>query len=149
MTSLVSQQSSRDAPPPCKICGRATRFFDSCDFHANVRLHYGYYDKPLTPSGITLDYYRCTGCGFLFTTFMDGWTGQQFAGFVYNKDYPRLDGSYNGYRAGALSNILYLAFHDRLPQLDILDYGGGIGLQSALLSAFGAKRALTYDPFAA
>ena len=135
--------------PLCKICGARTGFFDRCDFHNNAKVHFGYYDLPLKPSGMTLEYFQCSMCGFLFTPHMDQWTGAEFAQQVYNRDYPRIDGTYNGYRAGALANILYLALGDYIPQLDFLDYGGGLGLQSAILKAFGAHSSLTYDPFAA
>lgn len=145
----MADPSLETPPPPCKICGGTTRFFDRCDFHANIKMHYGLYDMPVNPAGLMLDYYRCSSCGFLFTPFMDTWTAAQFAHFVYNNDYGRLDGAYNGGRAGSITNILYLAFRDCLANLEVLDYGGGIGVQSALLSAFGAKRAVSYDPFAA
>ncbi|HVY11941.1 MAG TPA: class I SAM-dependent methyltransferase [Alphaproteobacteria bacterium] len=144
------ESSIATAPAPrCKICSQPTAHFIRCDFHANAKLHMGYYARAINPSGVMLDYFRCTGCGFLFTPFMDDWDGSKFAQFVYNKDYPLLDGSYNGHRAGALANILYLGFHDMMGQLDFLDYGGGLGIQSALLAAFGARRSITYDPFAA
>jgi Methyltransferase domain len=135
--------------PACKICAAPTAFFDRCDFHNNAKLHHGYFTTDLDPSGLQLPYYCCTACGFIFTPFMDKWGDENlFAQLVYNKDYPRIDGTYNGYRAGMFSNIFCLAFHDHLPQLEFLDYGGGIGLQSALVGAFGAKRSKTYDPFA-
>lgn len=134
--------------PLCKVCGSRSQFFDTCDFHANAKAHYGYYDRPLEKSGLSLDYYRCTLCGYMFSPFMDKWGAAEFTQYVYNKDYPRIDGTYNGYRAGALSNILYLSIGEYMPQLAFLDYGGGIGLQAAMIKAFGAKRSLTYDPFA-
>lgn len=135
--------------PLCKICSTQSVFFDRCDFHQNIKLHKGFHDQPIDPSGLMLDYFRCPQCGFLFTNFMDQWDAAQFATFVYNKDYPVLDGSYHGYRAGALANILYLGFREQLPQLSFVDYGGGLGITSVLLRAFGAGRAETYDPFAA
>jgi 2-polyprenyl-6-hydroxyphenyl methylase/3-demethylubiquinone-9 3-methyltransferase len=144
--TIASQISS--APPRCKVCGSDTVFFDRCDFHNNIKLHHGFFAEPINASGVELDYHRCTACGFLFSTFMDDWDSAKFSQYVYNRDYPRLDGSYNGARSGALANILYLGFHEKLKQLDILDYGGGSGITTSLLSAFGAKRAITYDPFA-
>jgi hypothetical protein len=147
MNQLTSQTTS--AAPRCKICSNEARHFSRCDFHENVKIHYGFHSKEILKSGVELDYYRCPACGFLFTTFMDDWDGQKFASFIYNKDYPILDGSYNGSRSGALANILYLGFRDSLKELSILDYGGGTGITTALLSAFGTKRAVTYDPFAA
>lgn len=141
-------QPSPASPPACKLCGSQSQFLESCDFHANAKLRCGYYDKPLLPAGLMIDYYICPSCGFTFTPFMDTWLPGDFATYVYNKDYPRIDGSYNGYRAGACANIFYLGFHDYLSQLDFLDYGGGIGVLAALLQAFGARRSLSYDPFA-
>lgn len=134
--------------PPCKICAQKTVFLESCDFHNNGKLHRGYFDAHLPETGIILDYYLCPACGFMFTPFMDHWGPAEFGTYVYNKDYPRIDGSYNGYRAGAAANIFYLAFFENLSSLSFLDYGGGLGIQSVLLKAFGAKEAVTYDPFA-
>lgn len=147
MSQLVSQVTA--APPRCKICNGETRLFGRCDFHENVKIHYGFFSEGIAKSGVELDYFRCPACGFLFTTFMDDWDGNKFATFIYNKDYPVLDGSFNGARSGALANILYLGFRDSLPELSIMDYGGGSGIATALLSAFGTKRVVTYDPFAA
>ncbi len=135
--------------PACKLCKAPSVFFESCDFHNQAKIHLGYYQMPMPPHGLTVDYYRCTACGFLFTTLMDDWhTNGMFAQMIYNKDYPRIDGSYNGQRAGKICNLFYLAFFDAFKDLEFLDYGGGIGLQSALVGAFGAKRSLTFDPFA-
>jgi 2-polyprenyl-6-hydroxyphenyl methylase/3-demethylubiquinone-9 3-methyltransferase len=137
------------APIPCKLCSTPAPFFDRCDLHKNAKLHRGYFDAPLPDTGILLDYHACPSCGFVFTGFMDKWGPAEFATYIYNQDYPRVDGSYNGYRAGAAANIFYLAFFEHLANLDFLDYGGGLGIQAVLLKAFGAKRSLTYDPFAA
>ncbi len=134
--------------PSCKICGAPSTFFAKVDFHANAQLHFGYYDLPINPSGLMLDYYRCHACGFLFTPFMDDWTPQKFGEMIYNQDYPQVDGTYNGYRGGTFANILALAFHGKLPQLQFLDYGGGLGIQAELLRVFGAKRSESYDPYA-
>jgi 2-polyprenyl-6-hydroxyphenyl methylase/3-demethylubiquinone-9 3-methyltransferase len=136
------------AAPLCKCCQTQTGFFAQVDLHNNAKLNYGYYSDDLLPSGVMLDYYVCAACGYIFTPFMDMWIAGDFATYIYNKDYPRIDGSYNGFRAGACANIFYLAFHDYLKELSFLDYGGGIGVQSALMQAFGVARSLTYDPFA-
>ncbi|NDE91379.1 MAG: class I SAM-dependent methyltransferase [Alphaproteobacteria bacterium] len=135
--------------PACKLCAASSVFFDRCNFHNNAQVHLGYYHMPLPPHELMVDYYRCTACGFMFTPLMDEWGKDNiFATLIYNKDYPRIDGTYNGARAGRICNLFYLAFHDYFKQLEFLDYGGGIGLQSALVGAFGAKRSMTFDPFA-
>lgn len=134
---------------PCKICGTSSPFFDRCDFHANAKMHFGFHDAPINPSGLMLDYHRCPACGFMFTPFMDKWGDAEFRTYVYNKDYAQIDGTFHGYRAGLFANIFTLAFYDSLKQLDFLDYGGGFGLQSVMLRAFGAHDSATYDPHAA
>jgi 2-polyprenyl-6-hydroxyphenyl methylase/3-demethylubiquinone-9 3-methyltransferase len=146
---MLESSTPSATPLSCKICGGASPHFFRCDFHSNTSMHFGLYSKPIAPSGVNMDYYRCGSCGFTFSNFMDGWSADQFASYVYNGDYAFLDGSYNGYRGGGLANMLYLGFHDSLRALDVLDYGGGVGIQTALLKAFGTKRAETYDPFAA
>jgi 2-polyprenyl-6-hydroxyphenyl methylase/3-demethylubiquinone-9 3-methyltransferase len=137
------------SPPACKICGTPSPHFFRCDLHNNAQVHFGLYTGSITPHGAQLDYYRCTNCGFVFSPFMDNWDAQKFATHIYNADYPMLDGTYNGHRAGMMANKLYLGLYDRINQLDFLDYGGGLGLQSNLLQSMGAKRAVTYDQFAA
>jgi hypothetical protein len=133
--------------PVCKICAARTDFLTHCDFHANAQISYGFYKLTINPSNLILDYFICPSCGFVFTNFMDGWGDHEFSTYVYNKDYPRLDGSYNGLRSGASANMFYLAFHENISKLEFLDYGGGMGIQSIALEASGAKRAVTYDPF--
>jgi 2-polyprenyl-6-hydroxyphenyl methylase/3-demethylubiquinone-9 3-methyltransferase len=147
MTDAVSP--SPPASLPCKICKAEAPFFDRADFHANAKMHFGYYDLPINPSGMMLDYHRCKSCGFMFTPFMDKWGDEQFRGYVYNKDYAQIDGTFNGFRSGLFANLFTLALHDYLGQLDLLDYGGGIGLQAIMLKAFGARNSQTYDPHAA
>lgn len=133
----------------CKLCKGESPLFDSCDFHNNANIHLGYYHMPLPKHELQVPYFRCNDCGFMFTTLMDDWgTNNIFGQLIYNKDYPRVDGTYNGARAGKICNLFYLAFFDAFKQLEFLDYGGGIGLQSALVGAFGAKRSHTFDPFA-
>ena len=133
----------------CKLCEGPSPLFDTCDFHNNAFTHLGFYEIPLPPNGMVVPYFRCTDCGFIFTTHMDNWDKDNLFGtLIYNKDYPRIDGTYNGTRAGRICNLFYLAFADHFKHLEFLDYGGGLGLQSALVGAFGAKRSHTFDTFA-
>src|ERR1700761_3064279 len=119
-----------DSNLACKICGTPSLHFFRCDLHNNVKMHFGFYTGDLAPHGQLLDYNRCPNCGFIFTTLMDNWSDRDFATRIYNADYPMVDGTYNGMRAGMMANKIYLGCHDWLPKLDILDYGGGIGLQT-------------------
>src|SRR5215471_14636686 len=71
----------------CKLCGGFSPPFDSIDFYK--------YCSPTNPfafgfAGVHVDYRRCQDCGFLFTSFFDDWTAEEFAAYVYNTDYPRI-----------------------------------------------------------
>lgn len=133
----------------CKVCAAESPHFFTTDFHKNAQIKYGWWCADVKPCGKVVDYYRCMACGFIFTPFMDDWTSEQFKQRIYNKDYPHLDGGYNGARGGSMANLLYLAIDD-LPSKRILDYGGGAGICTHLLSGYGAGYAgyaQSYDPF--
>ncbi len=76
---------------PCKLCGGFSPPFDSVDFYKYCSptdcFAFGF-------AGIHVDYRRCQDCGFIFTSFFDDWTPQEFAAYVYNADYPRIDSEY-------------------------------------------------------
>lgn len=55
---------------PCKICGTASPLFDVVDYHEDCYEPDG---RRMALSGIPIYYYRCPGCGFLFTRAFDGW----------------------------------------------------------------------------
>src|SRR5215469_12401355 len=108
---------------PCKLCGGFSPPFDSVDFYK--------YCSPTNPfafgfAGITADYRRCQDCGFIFTDFFDDWTPAEFATYVYNADYPRIDSEYADIRPGNVAAQVA----ERLGawrDIDILDYGSGSG----------------------
>ena len=88
---------------PCKLCGGFSPPFDSLDFYK--------YCSPTNPfafgfAGIQVDYRRCRDCGFLFTGFFDDWTPEEFAAYVYNADYPRIDSEYAEIRPGNVAAML-------------------------------------------
>ncbi|MGH6942052.1 methyltransferase domain-containing protein [Hypericibacter sp.] len=55
---------------PCKICATASPLFDVVDYHEDCYESDG---RRMTLSGIPIYYYRCPGCGFLFTRAFDDW----------------------------------------------------------------------------
>ncbi len=75
----------------CKICASVSPAFDTVDFNKICSdsdfYAYGFSKVPVV-------YYRCTLCHFLFTTFFDDWSTEEFARFVYNADYIKVDGDY-------------------------------------------------------
>ena len=66
--------------PRCKICESPTLVFDLVDFNKSGGDKCNFYRYGF--SGISVYYYRCTKCRFLFTDFCDDWTHQDFADFV-------------------------------------------------------------------
>jgi 2-polyprenyl-6-hydroxyphenyl methylase/3-demethylubiquinone-9 3-methyltransferase len=126
----------------CKICACAAPFFDVVDFNkvCSEDLY------PFGLSGQPVHYFRCDGCGFLFTRFFDDWTPEQFAEFVYNDDYIKVDGEYADIRPAreAVSMAQRLA---AFTHLNMLDYGSGSGRFAAHLRGHGFENIASYDPF--
>lgn len=127
----------------CKICGGFSPPFDSVDFFK--------YCSPTNPfafgfAGIHVEYRRCADCGFIFTDFFDDWTPQEFATYVYNADYERIDSEYADIRpnnvAAEISERL-AAFRD----IDILDYGSGSGAFAERMAEHGFRNIANYDPY--
>lgn len=123
----------------CKICGGLARFFDVTDFHK----HGGGY--AFGPSGISVQWFRCDDCEFLFTTFFDDWSPDDFARFVYNADYIKVDPGYVAARPAAQAEALGRLLGPP-SGLRILDYGSGAGLMVSRLHENGFD-IHGYDPF--
>jgi SAM-dependent methyltransferase len=127
----------------CKVCGSASFMFDIVDFNkicSNDYYNFGF-------SGIPIPYYQCRGCNLVFTTFFDDWTKEDFTTYIYNADYPLIDGEYASVRPARMAEEMagFLAGHraDR-----ILDYGSGTGVFAERLRARGFAMVENYDPFA-
>jgi hypothetical protein len=111
----------------CKLCGGFSRPFDSLDFYKYCSptdcFAFGF-------SGVYVDYLCCQDCGFIFTSFFDDWTSKDFAAYIYNEDYPRIDPEYADIRPGHVTALL----GGRLTpwrNIDMLDYGYGSGAFAA------------------
>ncbi len=129
---------------PCKCCGTRAPLFGVVDFHKHSQLHY---PVALGVSGIPIYYYRCPGCGFIFSTAFDHFTMEDFHRWIYNEDYLQVDRDFLEARPRTNAAFLYDLLARQRPQV-ILDYGGGNGLLAEMLRATGF-RADTYDPFVA
>jgi 2-polyprenyl-6-hydroxyphenyl methylase/3-demethylubiquinone-9 3-methyltransferase len=128
---------------PCKICGSESYFFDVVDFNKSCNQPEVY---PFDASGVAVPYCRCTVCRFLFTQFFDDWTPQDFARFVYNDDYIKVDGEYAGIRPEREADAIARRLAD-LAHLRILDYGSGSGVFADRLRSHGFGSVSSYDPF--
>ena len=133
------------APPEtaCKICAAASPLFDVVDFHKNCHEALG---TVLRLSGRPVYYYRCPDCGFLFTRSFDDWRPEDFAQFIYNRDYQTLDPDYAEIRPQHCARLLEDLFGERLKALRLLDFGGGSGSLARLLRESGCAAA-SIDPF--
>ncbi len=66
-----------DLTTPCKICSTESPLFDVVDHHEDCYEPDG---RRMALSGIPIYYYRCPGCGFLFTRAFDDWGTADMAG---------------------------------------------------------------------
>lgn len=123
----------------CKICHSATQFSGLTDFLKCAGGHV------FGRSGVGVDWRTCPHCEFLFTSFFDDWTAEDFARFVYNDDYIKVDPEYSGVR----SQRVFASLIPLLPKngaARVLDFGGGAGGLARLLRERGID-ATSYDPF--
>jgi 2-polyprenyl-6-hydroxyphenyl methylase/3-demethylubiquinone-9 3-methyltransferase len=97
------------------------------------------------PSGVSIPYFRCDWCGFLFTTFFDDWSPEEFSTFIYNESYVNVDGDYVRNRAIRLATHLIDVLSDR-KEARILDYGAGRGVFANHMNSAGFQ-VENYDPF--
>src|SRR5271170_2081462 len=108
----------------CKCCGAAAPWFGSVDFaKSGVESQFG----PAPPAGWSADYFRCRGCGFLFSDFLDDWTPERQKREIYNDDYLRFDPEFAGERPERTAALLEQLFGAQRAAIRVLDYGGGEG----------------------
>jgi 2-polyprenyl-6-hydroxyphenyl methylase/3-demethylubiquinone-9 3-methyltransferase len=81
-------------------------------------------------AGVEVPYHRCVACGFLFTDFFARWEPAEFSHRIYNDEYL----------------LLAHALGEDHRELDILDYGGGVGALERKLHARGFVNVHTFDP---
>jgi hypothetical protein len=128
---------------PCRVCGAPAQFFDVVDFNKICSEQAPY---EFGQAGIPVPYHCCDLCEHVFTVFFDDWSTQEFARFIYNADYIKVDGDYLAERPNRQAAELDVRLADA-KQARILDYGSGTGLLAQLLRARGFTRVESYDPF--
>ena len=138
----LSVERGSAARVPCKMCSGPTRHFASVDFQK----HCGQDPYRFGRSGLCVDYLRCEACEFIFTTFFDTWSTKDFATFVYNADYVKVDPEYVSARPErtALHMTHALAGGE---QARMLDYGSGTGAFAKGMLKAGFAVFDNYDPF--
>jgi hypothetical protein len=128
----------------CKCCGRKAGLYDVCDFSKNCEEKNG---KFLPLSGIPIYYYKCSSCGFVFTSQFDKCTEDEFRKYIYNDDYLAIDPDYLYQRPKNNADAVAKVFVRQKNDLRILDYGGGNGLFEKNLKNNGFSQVESYDPF--
>ena len=129
----------------CKICGGPSFAFDRVDFnkYCNPENCYGF-----GFSGVMVEFFRCSRCGFLFTNFCDAWTPDDFRNLIYNDDYMKVDFEYAEIRPLRMAQVISDWFRGA-EGAAILDYGSGTGWFARSMRQLGFKTVCEYDPFSA
>lgn len=141
LPALGAQEATDTVFPPCKMCGSKTVEFTAVDFYKSCEK-----EKEFGRSGILVDYIRCENCEYIFTTFCDDWSSQDFVDLIYNDDYVKVDKEFTGERGRRTA-------HSMAPVLDggqnkrILDYGSGAGFFTDELARLGFNDVVSFDPY--
>jgi hypothetical protein len=87
--------------------------------------------------GQRIEYFRCQGCGLMFTPALDDWSPQDFQQHIYNADYVVADPPFSGERSARNAAMVAGLWHRQKDELRLLDYSGGAGGMSAALAKLG------------
>ena len=128
---------------PCPVCGVICHPLDVVDFNKSCVEESGNF---LPLSGIPIYYYLCAQCNFCFAPEMYKWALDEFSQKVYNPGYAEIDPHYKTIRPQVNADNINNIFGDKKSSIKHLDYGGGNGLLSDLLSKWGWDSD-SYDPF--
>jgi 2-polyprenyl-6-hydroxyphenyl methylase/3-demethylubiquinone-9 3-methyltransferase len=128
---------------PCKCCGAPAPWFGSADFAKSCE------DRraPVFPlAGWSVEYYRCSACGFLFSDFLDAWSLERQRREIYNDDYGKVDPDLS-LRPAKITGWIEREFDAWKDELRIFDYGGGTGETARQLRGRGFRHVESGDPF--
>ena len=114
----------------CKVCGNDAPLHGVCDFNKSCEIHRGRFFEL---AGNPVWYRRCATCGFIFTTYFDRLSTDEWKREIYNSEYNQFDpDGADGSRARAnATRTLDMAHHTGAAH--ILDYGGGNGMLARML----------------
>lgn len=144
LTGLFRRRTDPRAARVCKCCGGASTWFGAVDFSKSCEDARG---KVMPDTGRQVDYFRCAGCGFLFSPLIDDWSHARVRSEIYNADYVRVDPDFEGARPRGNADFLGFAFGALRDALSVLDYGGGDGTLARGLGEKGFTRVRSFDPF--
>jgi hypothetical protein len=129
---------------PCSVCDGDCFPLDVIDFNRSGGAESRGQYRPL--SGIPIYYYLCDKCGFCFAPEFRKWSSKDFAEKIYDEEYVEVDP--NHVKARPEKNALALAdmFKGKEEYIKHLDYGGGNGLLTSLVTRSGWN-SLSFDPY--
>ncbi len=127
----------------CPVCNAPCALSDVVDLNKSCEEPRGF---RLPLSGIPIYYALCPDCRFCFAPEMCSWPLERFETMIYNHDYRLVDPEYAEIRPGGNATTMLRLFPNLPPTVRHLDFGGGNGRLSQLLSAAGWN-SLSYDPF--
>lgn len=129
--------------PRCPICNNVSPLFDVVDFNKSCDEAKG---KFLALSGIPIYYALCSVCDFAYSPEVCSWSLVDFEQRIYNNEYKDIDPDCVEVRPRKQAVNLTSLFGKDAKSIRHLDYGGGNGLLSTLLSDAGFDSS-SYDPF--
>lgn len=130
--------------PCCKCCGRIVAVFARIDA---ARSCLDGAEPVLPPSGIEVTYWRCSACGFIFTTDFDTLSSAELGERIYNADYARVDPDFAFARPASFAELLQDLLAPHASWIEALDFGGGEGKLSRMMREHGFPCFDSYDPF--
>jgi hypothetical protein len=128
----------------CPVCGGSSAWLDAVDFNKSCEEINGVF---LPPSGALVQYAVCEVCGFCFAPAMHQWSPGRFKAEVYNEAYEDVDPEYMGVRAINNAGFVSKLIPNARDLIRHLDYGGGDGFFSQLLSDSGWPASSHWDPY--
>jgi SAM-dependent methyltransferase len=130
-------------PATCSICAANARSLGRVDFNKSCISEQG---QSITPSGVSVEYHRCSQCGFIFTKDFDDWSAADFKQRIYNDDYILVDPDYLEIRPRNNAINLDRLFGPHKKYLRFIDFGGGNGALAEHMRGMD-YHAETFDPF--
>ena len=128
----------------CPVCDGTSALFDVVDFNKNCEEPRGLH---LDLSGEAIYYIRCSSCHFVFSPDMYSWDSKKFSEKVYNDEYIKIDPDFIKIRPQFNALKMKQMFSGGAKLIRHLDYGGGNGTFSQLLTDAGFN-SRSVDPYA-
>lgn len=128
----------------CKICNSACNHLSDVDLNKTCGDANKHFPEK---SGITVPYFRCSNCDFIYTDFFDLFTSELWEDIIYNEAYYQdIDPDYAHVRPHTDAKFAKALLDTFANCSTAIDYGAGNGLLSSRLRAMGYNYD-AYDPF--